>query len=537
MQSERLQTPFEGGESAEDPSSVILEGRLHPWTIALETVRLVRGFAITAITVAFVGPRSIWLWILAFSFAASLARVIARYVSFTYRIQNGELITRQGVFGRRERSIRLERIQEVSTEQGVLERILGVVKARIETAGGSGGDGPETSLEVLSLDDVNILRAAVTGWLASHGVEKQTSELTVELAAPEVVLSLSLRDLIVAGLTSNFLVTALLFLAGLWALVDDIVPERFYQRLAEALYGYAGRLSEEDPLTAIWVGVVGILAILVVGAIASVVGSIILYYGFDLRLRGDTFYRIYGLLTRRASSIQRNRVQLVEIEQGFLRRQLGYAAMKVDVAGTHTGEGKSEHAGQNVLVPICPEANLESLAQKVFPQFDGGDADWRPVSQLAIRRATFEAGIVLLLVALAAGIYTGSWWWLGLLSLVGPVHWINIRRYAEIGYSFKVAFFRSRRGWLGRVLHIVPTGKVQVVEIRENLIDRRLGLATLVCDTAGRASTNLGPRVNNLPATEAISVGRQLARIAAGYVVPPSGGIVDTVIPGVPDSP
>ncbi len=325
----------------EDPSSVILEGRLHPWTIALETFRLVRGFAITAITVAFVGPRRVWLWILALSFVISLARVIARYVSFTYRVQNGELITRQGVFGRRERSIRLERIQEVSTEQGVPERILGVVKARIETAGGSGGEGPETSLEVLSLDDVNKLRAVVTGWLASHGVEKQTGEQPGERLAPELVLRLSLRDLVVAGLTSNFLVTALLFMAGIWTLVDDIVPERFYENFAETLYGYAGRLSKEDPLTAIWVGVVGVLAILVVGAIASVVGSIVLYHGFDLRLRGDTFYRTYGLLTRRASSIQRNRVQLVEIEQGFLRRQLDYAALKVDVAGTHAGEGES----------------------------------------------------------------------------------------------------------------------------------------------------------------------------------------------------
>ena len=111
-----------------------------------------------------------------------------------------------------------------------------------------------------------------------------------------------------------------------------------------------------------------------------------------------------------------------------------------------------------------------------------------------------------------------------------------MRRYAEIGYSFSGAFFRSRRGWLGRVQHIVPTGKVQVVEIRENPIDRRLGLATLVSDTAGRASTDLGPRVNNLPASEAIFIGHQLAALAAGYVVPPSGGIGETTDHGFSDS-
>ncbi len=516
MQSEQTPLPFEGDQDTEVSSRVILEGRLHPWTIALETVRLVRTFAITAITVAFVGSRGMWLWILAVSVAVSLARVIARYVSFTYRVQNGELITRQGVFARRERSIRLERIQEVSTEQGVIERILGVVKARIETAGGSGGDGPESSLEVLSQADVNALRSAVTGWQASHGGLPGSAELTVEQKVSERVLKLSLRDLVVAGLTSNFLVTALVFLAGLWALVDDVVPERFYRQLAGTLYGYAGRLSQEGASKAILVGVAGVLAILTIGAIASVVGSIVLYYGFELKLRGDAFYRTYGLLTRRASSIQRNRVQLVEIEQGLLRRQLGYAALKVDVAGTHAGEGGSERSGQNVLVPICTEGKVDSLAEKVFPQLEGSDADWKPVSRLAIGRATIETGIVLLIGTLAVVVYTGVWWWFGLLALVGLVHWINIRRYAEIGYSFSVAFFRSRRGWLGRVLHIVPTGKVQVIEIRQNLIDQRLGLATLVCDTAGRASTDLGPRVSNLPASDAMSIGRQLA----GYVVP-----------------
>ena len=536
MQSEELETSIEVSEGqvserelsqgVEDPSRVILEGRLHPWTILLGTIRLVRGFLITAITVAFVGPRSTWIWVLAVSFAASLARVVARYLSFTYRVQNGELITRQGVLGRRERSIRLERIQEISTEQGVLERLLGVVKARIETAGGGGGDGPESSLEVLSLNDVNVLRAAITGWQASHGGSQRTRHLSETESVAEGLLHLSLRDLAIAGLTSNFLVTALVFLAGIWALVDDIVPERMYRDLAERLYGYAGRLSQEDAWTAVWIGASGILVMLVLGAIVSVIGSIVLYYGFDLKLRGDTFYRSYGLLTRRAISVQRNRIQLVEIEQGLLRRLLGYASVKVDVAGTHTDEDGSQRAGQNVLVPICPESRVAALAHKIFPSLEATHADWRRVSRLAIGRATIEAGLTILVITLSAAIYTEVWWWLGVLGLVPLVYWINVRRYAEIGYSLNGGFFQSRRGWLGRVQHIVPTGKVQVIEVRENPIDRWLGLATLICDSAGRASADLGPRVNNLVATDAVSVGRKLA----GYVVtmatkiPPEGG-------------
>jgi uncharacterized membrane protein YdbT with pleckstrin-like domain len=87
-----------------------------------------------------------------------LVATFTKYFFFSYRIENGELITQEGLIEKRQRNIPLERIQEISIEQGVLHRLLGVVDAKIETGSGSGA---EASLSVLSRAEAEKLRQIV----------------------------------------------------------------------------------------------------------------------------------------------------------------------------------------------------------------------------------------------------------------------------------------------------------------------------------------------------------------------------------------
>src|SRR5215475_6515829 len=142
---------------SEPLAASIFEGRLHPLTIAFGLMKAARGI-IPAIPLLLFGHRVYGFMLLTAIIASTVATALARYFTFSYRIEGNELITQHGVIERKQRSIPLERIQEIRVEQGVLHRVFDVVDAKIETGGGEGADA---SLSVLSRSEVERLRQAV----------------------------------------------------------------------------------------------------------------------------------------------------------------------------------------------------------------------------------------------------------------------------------------------------------------------------------------------------------------------------------------
>src|SRR5262245_33843773 len=142
---------------SESLAASVFEGRLHHLTIAFSLLKAARGI-IPAMSLLFFGNKVFGFMMLMAVVASTVAAALARDFSFTYRIEGNELITQQGIIERKQRSIPLERIQEIRVEQGVLHRVFDVVDAKIETGGGGGA---EASLSVLSRSEVERLRLAV----------------------------------------------------------------------------------------------------------------------------------------------------------------------------------------------------------------------------------------------------------------------------------------------------------------------------------------------------------------------------------------
>ncbi|MEW6160352.1 MAG: PH domain-containing protein, partial [Verrucomicrobiota bacterium] len=136
----------------------LLEGRLHPLTLFFVAWNTVRNLLIPAIIYIAAGrDRSLGFILLAVG-GVSFVNGLIQYFSFKFRIENGELITRQGIIEKTERHIPLARVQDLRVEQKLLHRILGVVDIFVETAGGKGA---EAKLSVLTKPEAERLRQAV----------------------------------------------------------------------------------------------------------------------------------------------------------------------------------------------------------------------------------------------------------------------------------------------------------------------------------------------------------------------------------------
>ncbi len=488
----------------------VFQGRLHPLTLVFALWNLVRGFIIPAVILLVLGSEKLLGVLLLVFVIFPLIMSVARYFTFSYRIEGDELVTQQGVLGRTERNIPLTRVQDIRIEQGVLHRMLGMADVHVETAGGQGSDA---SLSVLAKAEAERLRTAIFAQRhAAAGAEDQsTGQPEPER---EVIRELTVRDLVVAGMTSNHMASALALLFVAWNLLDDLLPKDMHERWVQFLSQSTERWVNEGIQTGwltvlLWVG-----ALMLFGLVLSVGGSVVMFYGFKLARSGEDLHRSYGLLTRRASSLPRRRIQVLQIEEKLLRRLFGLATVRADTAGG-VSANQANSGGRDVLLPIIPRRDADNLLPVFFPDWENKQAEWRRVSTKAITRGTFKGTVVCL--ALAGVSYGIQQEWISLwpLIFIPLVLVLNVMSYRHLGYCFGERYFRTRRGWLSRSTHVVPIRNAQAIVLRETPFDRRHRVKTLVVDTAGQAYTGGGPKIHNVAREEAVKLARALAQRAA----------------------
>jgi putative membrane protein len=494
-------------------SGTALEGRLHPLTLFFALWNAIRNILLPLVVVVLFGRRrnpDVYIWLGAIFLGLPLVWAVIKYFTFTYRIENGELITQQGLLGRTERNIPLGRVQDIRIEQGVLHRMFGMADVFVETAGGR---GPEASLSVLARARADELRAAVFA--------RDSALAMAPGAAPaierQIIRQLTLRDLVLEGLTSNRAASVLAIIFVVWKFADDVLPQEAYERFAREVTLRAVEWQNRGGSVE-WMLVAGAaLAVIGAGVLFSVLWSIIVFYGFTLSRTGEDLYRSYGLLTRRSSSLPRRRIQLLKIEERWLRRLFGLATLRADTAGAavQPGQNKEEQSGRDVLLPVVARGDVDGLLAVFFPDLDATNGAWQKVSPRAIVRGTKKGTAVCLLLAAISCSVQRSWYGLWPLLFIPAIYALNVVSYRHLGYWLGERFFRMRSGWLNRATHVVPIRNVQSIVIRQTPFDRRNRVATLIIDSAGQANTGGGPRIRNVPWMDSLAVARALARRAA----------------------
>jgi putative membrane protein len=225
---------------------------------------------------------------------------------------------------------------------------------------------------------------------------------------------------VLAGLTSNQAASAFVIVVAGWQFLDDFLPQATYQRVVESFTSRIDQWVNQGD-HANWLAIAAtVLVILAIGMAISVVGSLVLFHGFTLKRRGEDLHRSYGLLTRRSSSLPRRRIQLLQIQETWLRRLFGLATLRVDTAGSTPGQ-QQDREGRDVLLPVLPRNEVEPLLPILFPDMDQTSPPWSDVSRCAIRRGTLKGAVVLaLLTAINWGVqqHLGALWPMLLLPAI-----------------------------------------------------------------------------------------------------------------------
>lgn len=481
--------------------------RLHPATLVFGAADTARQLVVPAllggVSVGGGEVGGVVSWVIGLLAVPALLVAAARYFSFRYRLDPEALVVESGVLQRRRRAIPLMRIQNVDSRQGALQRLAGVSELRIETAGGRRA---EAVLSVLAVSRAEELRREILE-RRRHLLQRAAPGGAEAPEPPAQPLhALGWRDLLLTGATANEAGLIAAGLAGLLQVLDDLsgaLPLPRPEAVAERL----GRAGDPAPAD-VAVALLALLAvILLLGWLVSVAGAVIRYHGYRLERRGGELHARWGLLARRAVTIPLDRVQAVRVDESWLRRAFGLAALRIETAGG--GPEVSHERGAEGVVPLLRTAGLESLLAEILPSAPSARAALNPVHPRARRRALLRYALTTGVPVVAAALL-----WESRLLLLLPLCLLFAvpaarAYYRTLGWELLPAYFLARGGLLNRRTWVVPAGRIHVLHGTASPTQRLRGLSTLLVETA---SGGRPARVVDLAAADAA---RLLDRLSA----------------------
>jgi putative membrane protein len=385
---------------------------------------------------------------------------------FSYLDGPTSMVVTRGLITRSVRTVPNDRIRGVEIETPLMHRLFGLVRVRIDAAAGSLiSKDEEIVVDGVSPAEGDRLRAAVLTQRAAP-VPGGAGEAAPE-AAEEEFARFDNRWLLYAPLVGSYLALPAAAVGGLWRLLDEVPG-----RLQPDLDG-----PDLADTAVVAVVVAGALLVLAVG---SVIGAALVNWGFRLVRRGGSLVAVRGLVTRRHTELEIDRIRGAALSEGAAMRLVRAARVSALVTGL------ADAARRGQLLPFGPRAEAWRLARRLV---DDPGALVRHPPAARRRRLVRATATGLLVTALGIGAtIAAGWWWvlaagIGLTVLGVP---LGLGRYASLGHVAGPTSFSVRSGWLVREQVILQHRAVVGWRVQQSFFQRRAGLATVVaCVGAG----------------------------------------------------
>ena len=412
-----------------------------------------------------------------------LAALSWRFTRF--RITATQVELRTGWLFRGHRQVPIDRIQAVEVSRPLLAQLFGLAKVIVQSAGG--GDAHLT-LAFLRLPEAHALRRRLQTLAA------QSDEATAALVAVPGQPALAGEG--VAAETPALAHGGRHSAAGLRTLPGELLGYGG----AEGRQVLAVPNSRLLAATMLNSAVVIPVVILIIGALISLVTSVNFIVGVALAalpglvpavfalgygrvnelLRNGNFtlndvgaaVRItHGLTDHRTTTVPLHRVQALELVQPLWWRPLGWWRVRLNVAGSRSGDDPS--AQESTVLPVGVLADALEVVTLLDPRLDPG---------------------VLSVAALGDG--SGDGW-----QLISPrARPLDPLSYRRTGFAVTPHELLLRAGRLRRTVTIVPHARIQSMTLLAGPLDRRLNLASLrLVSTPGAVS----PHIDHLDAERA----------------------------------
>nr|WP_099038310.1 PH domain-containing protein [Mycobacterium neglectum] len=417
---------------------------------------------------------------------------LARWFTTSYRIGTGEVQLRKGILQRTVLSLPRNRIRSVSTDARLLHRLLGLTVVRVSTGQEARGDAA-FALDAVQADEAPRLRAVLLAESLATDVEQ--ADTTGRLLAHWQPSWLRYSPLSFTGLAMIAAAIGLAYQVGAGAALQD-------SRIEQSGAAVADRLGVAVTVAA------ATAVVLLASVVLSVLQSLLSYANLDLRRDADVLHLKHGLLRVREHTFDMRRLRGGTLREPLLVRLFGGARLDAVMTGV---EGAGE---ASMLLPPCPKATAETVLTDLIARPDAVSGELRRHGPAATRRRWTRAlalpavaAVVLLIAAVP------TWAWVAWTLLTVCCALLAFDRSRSLGHRVGGGWLVARTGSLQRRRDCVAAPGIIGWTVRQTLMQRRAGVATLIAATAAGVKHY---QVIDVPADIAWTIAAQASPWVAG---------------------
>lgn len=433
--------------------------RLHPIVILLTIGKRIKDFIFTFIALFFIWNKGGKLLLFGASAIVIIGIILVSIVSwlrYTYRLEENELRIEYGVFVRKKRYIPLERIQSLDISEGLLQRLCGMVKVQVETAGGSGNDEAEAVLSAISKEEARYIQEYVAG-------AKNSSEPNVHVDPSQIVYKITPSQLILLSLTSGGVGVVISAVLAFLTQLDDFIP---YEKVFRGIEQWA--VSNLILIAFL------IFAGLIIAWILALFGTMLKYANFHVTKTEHDLVISQGLLEKRQMTIPLTRIQAIRINENIVRQWLGYGSVSVESAG---GSASNKEGSRVLLLPLVKMQDIEQILGPYLTDYQF-TSSFTSVPKRAMNRYIFRSWIIMVPLVVVSIVFLKVWGLLSLIILALVTFW-GVLKYKDAGWSLDKKQLSLRYRTMVRTTVFMKKNKIQSLELRESYFQRRKDLATL----------------------------------------------------------
>lgn len=393
---------------------------------------------------------------------------ILKYLNFKFHLDDTHFYLSSGILNKDLTIIPKSKIQNVNIKQNFIQQLIGVVSLTIETAG---DDKAEIEINALSQETALALKNQlfVKNQVTDRGFENEPFQ-------SKVFFKISVQRLLLEGISQNHLKSFLIIVSFVFGLYNEFKNYLEDLGIFDWLQ-FSVNYETVSSLHLILANVFIIFIAILGSTLFSVISIFISNFNLEVIENEDTIEINKGLFNKLSLILDPVKIQNIIIKTNRLKQYFGLHTIAIKQAMINKKQQK------NFKIVALENNQVAHLVEKVFTTYDGGGAYEKP--DIYYKRLLAYRSVLLgvLINIFAFIIFRNNFW--SINSVLIPWIFLFVHfTYKKANYQITNDYLTIDSGFIDRVRNISELHKIQTVQLKQTIFQKRKNIASIYIATA-----------------------------------------------------
>ena len=400
---------------------------------------------------------------------------ILKYLNFKFYLNKDDFHLATGIINKDNTIIPKSKIQNVYIKQNFLQQIINVVSLKIETAGDK-----KSEIEISALDKPTALLLKKK-LFNKASIENEDSEQIEQIEEPEVFFKVTIKRLLLEGLSQNHFKSFLLIVTFAFGLYNEF-KDYLEQLDLDTYFKNFVKLDNDSILNLVITNVVIIFIVVLFSFLFSVIKTFIINFNLEVIEHQKTIEINKGLFTKVSLSLTPSRIQNLVITTNRVKQYFNLHSLSVMQAMVNVKQQK------NFKIVALEKEQLKYLTDKLLTNYNNEGETGKPRPYF-IRISVLEMLVFGIIInALVLFVFGKELLWINLAFLPLAALYVYYA-YKKAYYRISDNFVTIGSGVIDTTTNILEIHKIQAVKIKQTIFQKRRDIASIIISTASKSVT------------------------------------------------